>query len=163
MKKEALAGVFAIALMLLPWAGMLVHPANAQDNSARENDAQETEQIQCVEGEGWLECRAAAGDRLAMYRLGRDAYDKAQEDGDYTEALQMGRKLAAEGDKNGKRLLKMVHLQLSWGHHKDNVQAYVWMVEDRNSGIDYLDKLINNLSDKMTPQQLAEAKLKAGQ
>ena len=146
--RALIAGLFALVCL---WT--FVHSARAQ----------ETEQVQCVEGDGWLECRAAAGDRLAMYRLGRDAYEQARQDGDYTEALQMGRKLAAEGDKNGKRLLKMVHLQLSWGHHKDNVQAYVWMVEDRNAGIDYLDKLIDNLSDKMTPEQLAEAKQKAGQ
>lgn len=149
MKMAALLGVFAMAL---------IHSALAQ-----EKNAQVLEQEQCVEGDGWLECRAAAGDRLAMYRLGRSAYEQARQDGDFTQALQMGRKLAATGDKNGKRLLKMVHLQLSWGNHKDNVQAYVWMVEDRESGIDYLDKLINNLSDKMTPQQIVEAKRKAGQ
>ena len=130
--------------------------------SAQENSVQATEQVQCVEGDGWLECRAAAGDRLAMYRLGRDAYEQARQDGDYTEALRMSRALAAEGDKNGKRLLKMVHLQLSWGRHNDNVQAYVCMVEDRNSGYEYLDKLIGDLSDKMTPQQLTQAKQKAG-
>jgi hypothetical protein len=158
MKKAALAGALLIALPLLPWSGMSMHPANAQAQNA-----QDLEQVQCAEGDGWLECRAAAGDPLAMYRLGRNAYDKARVDGDFTEALQIGRKLAAEGDKNGKRLLKMVHLQLSWGNHKDYAQAYVWMVEDRNSGVDYLDKLIVNLSEKMTPQQLAEAKRQLGQ
>jgi len=151
-KRTALAGVaIALALMQFPWSGQLIDPVHAQ------------EEVRCPEDDGWLECRAAAGDPLAMYRLGRTEYEKAREDGDFTEALQMGRKLAATGDKNGERLLKMVHLQLSWGHNKDYVQAYVWMVEDRNSGIDYLDKLINNLSEKMTPQQLAEAKQLAGQ
>ena len=150
--------MLALALMPILWSGVLVHPAGAQ-----EANAQAPNEVQCVEGDGWLECRAAAGDRLAMYRLGRNAYEQAREDGDFTEALQMGRKLAATGDKNGARLLKMVHLQLSWGNHKDDVQAYVWMVEDQQAGIDYLDKLIRNLGDKMTPEQLAQAKALAGQ
>ena len=57
----------------------------------------------------------------------------------------------------------MTHLQLGWGNHKDYVQAYVWMVEDQQAGIDYLDNLISNLAGKMTPEQLAEAKDLAGQ
>ena len=116
----------------------------------------------CPEGEGWLECRAAAGDRLAIYRLGRSAYEEARETGDFSEALRMGRELAYQKDKNGERLLKMTHLQLSWGNHKDYIQAYVWMVEDKGKGFDYLDNLIRNLADKMTPEQLAQAKELAG-
>lgn len=118
---------------------------------------------ECPQGEGWLECRAAAGDRLAIYRLGRTAYEEARETGDFSEALRMGRELAYEKDKNGERLLKMVHLQLSWGNHKDYVQAYDWMVEDRQKGFDYLDKLIVNLAAKMTPEQLARAKELVGE
>jgi hypothetical protein len=144
----------ALGLMQIMSPGQLIQPVHAQ---------QEPDQAQCVEGDGWLECRAAAGDHLAMYRIGRTEYEQARENGDFTEALQSGRKLAATGDKNGKRLLKMVHLQLSWGKHKDNVQAYVWLVEDEQAGIDYLDKLIRNLADKMTPEQLAQAKELAGQ
>ncbi len=152
VKRTVLAGMAAmLALMQFPWSELLIHLAHAQ------------EEVQCVEGEGWLECRAAAGDRLAMYRLGRTAYDQAREDGDFTEALRRGRELAAQGDKNGERLLKMVHLQLSWGNHKDNVQAYVWLVEDQQAGIDYLDNLIRNLGNKMTPEQLAQAKALAEQ
>jgi hypothetical protein len=75
----------------------------------------------------------------------------------------MGRELAYQQDKNGERLLKMVHLQLSWGNHKDFVQAYDWMVEDQSKGFDYLDKLIGNLAEKMTPEQLARAKELAGE
>jgi hypothetical protein len=131
--------------------------------AAQQTNAQDPAEVQCAEGDGWLECKAAAGDRLAMYRLGRNAYEQARVDGDFTEALQMGRTLAATGDKNGARLLKMVHLQLSWGNHKDYVQAYVWMVEDQQAGVDYLDKLIRNLGDKMTPEQLAQARALAGQ
>jgi hypothetical protein len=140
------AGVTALALIAcLPFA-------QAQEAGA-----------ECPEGEGWLECRAAAGDKLAIYRLGRTAYEEARETGDFSEALRMGRELAYQQDKNGERLLKMVHLQLSWGNHKDFVQAYDWMVEDQSKGFDYLDKLIGNLAEKMTPEQLARAKELAGE
>ena len=113
---------------------------------------------ECPSGENWLECRAAAGDKLAIYRLGRTADDEARETGDFSEPLRMGRQLAYEEDRNGKRLLKMVHLQLSWGNHNDYVQAYDWMVEDQDKGFDYLEPLIGNLAEKMTPEQLAQAR-----
>jgi hypothetical protein len=117
--------------------------------------AQEVE-ADCPQGEGWLECRAAAGDPLAIYRLGRTAYEEARNTGDFSEPLRVGRQLAYEEDRNGKRLLKMVHLQLSWGNHSDYIQAYDWMVEDQAKGFDYLDPLIGNLAEKMTPEQLAK-------
>jgi hypothetical protein len=133
------------------WAGVaaLAFIAYLPPVLAQEVDAE------CPQGEGWLECRAAAGDRLAIYRLGRTAYEEARETGDFSEPLRMGRELAYQNDKNGERLLKMVHLQLSWGNHKDYVQAYDWMVEDQSKGFDYLDPLIGNLAEKMTPEQLA--------
>lgn len=152
VKQFALLGA-ALALAHMPWPEQAMHLAYAQ----------EQEQAQCPQGEGWLECRAAAGDTLAIYRLGRIAYDQARESGDFSEPLRIGRQLVAQNDRNGVRLLKMTHLQLSWGSHKDFVQAYVWMVEDQQAGIDYLDKLIGNLADKMTAEQLAEAHELAGQ
>ncbi len=141
------------------WAGVVVALIAAQLSPALAQEAG----AECPKGEGWLECRAAAGDALAIYRLGRIAYEQARESGDFSEPLWVGRELVAQKDKNGERLLKMTHLQLSWGNHKDYVQAYVWMVEDREAGIDYLDKLIRNLADKMTPDQLAQAKALTGE
>ena len=129
----------------------------------RSAHAQEQAEAECPQGEGWLECRAAAGDPLAIYRLGRIAYDESRQSGDYSEPLRVGRELVAQNDRNGVRLLKMTHLQLSWGNHKDYVEAYVWMVEDQRAGIDYLDPLIRNLSAKMTPEQLAQAQQLAEQ
>lgn len=120
------------------------------------------DQDACPEGDGWLECRAAAGDQMAIYRLGRTAYENARGSGDFTEALRLSRQLAAMDDKNGERLLKMVHMQLGWGAHKDHVQAYVWLSEDMAAGDDYLDKWIRMLAEKMTPEQLAEARALAG-
>lgn len=119
-------------------------------------------QVECPKGEGWVECRAAAGDQLAIYRLGRTAYENARESGDFTEALRLARQLNAAGDKNGERLLKMVHLQLGWGTHKDYVQAYAWLVEDMSKGDEHLPKMLRQLAEKMTPEQLDRAKSLAG-
>jgi hypothetical protein len=123
----------------------------------------ETPEAACPEGDGWLDCRAAAGDRMAVYRLGRTAYEGARESGDFSEALRLSRQLAAARDKNGERLLKMVHMQLGWGAHKDYVQAYVWLSEDMRGGSDYLDKWRRMLAEKMTAEQLEEAKSLAGE
>ncbi len=120
------------------------------------------DEVECPAGDGWLECKARTGDRLAIYRLGRTAYEEARESGNFTEALRMSRQLVGMDDKNGERLLKMVHMQLGWGAHKDFVQAYVWLSEDLASGDDYLDKWIKILAKKMTPEQLEQARALAG-
>lgn len=115
----------------------------------------------CPEGDGWLECRAAAGDRMAIYRMDRSAYEAARESGDYSEALRLARQLMAAGDKNGERLLKMVHIQLGKGAHKDIVQAYRWLTEDMALGTEYLDNWRKKLAKKMTPEQLEKAEAPA--
>ncbi len=99
---------------------------------------------------------------MAIYVKGRDAYDGARTSGDFSEALALSRQLAAKGDKNGERLLKMVYLQLGWGAHRDYVQAYVWLSEGIAGGGDYLVAWRNKLMEKMTPEQVAEAKKLAG-
>ena len=116
----------------------------------------------CPRDENWVACRAAAGDPLAIYRLGRTEYEKARESGDFTEALRLARQLNATGDKNGERLLTMVHLQLGWGTHKDYVQAYAWLVEDMGKDNEHLPKMVRQLAGKMTPEQLEQAKALAG-
>ncbi len=108
---------------------------------------------ECPKDEQWMECRAAQGDVLAIYVVARDAYDLAhaqvKEGGlaDFTEALMMGRELVDMEERNGGRLLKMIHLQLSWGHHIDRDQALAWLKEDRDQrNLDYLPVLINRLA-----------------
>jgi hypothetical protein len=108
-------------------------------------------QADCPRDENWIECRAAAGDPLAVYRLGRTAYENARETGDFTDALRLARQLNAAGDKNGERLLTMVHLQLGWGTHKDYVQAYAWLLEDMAKDDEHLPKMLRQLAAKMTP------------
>lgn len=117
--------------------------------------------VDCPRDENWVACRAAAGDPLAIYRLGRTEYENARETGDFSEALRLARQLNATGDKNGERLLRMTHLQLGWGNHKDYVQAYAWLVEDLPTDEEHIPKMLRQLSEKMTPEQLGEAKARA--
>ena len=93
-----------------------------------------------------------------MYAVGRQAYDDARVAGDFAAALDWARRLVALKDKNGERLLKMVHLQLGWGKHRDPVQAYVWLSEAITAGDDYVRSLRNGLAGKMTPEQVADAR-----
>ena len=116
----------------------------------------------CPEGDESIECKAQAGDRIALYVLGRNAYDSARESGNFTKAHRLARQLDATGDKNGDRLLKMVHLQLGWGAHNDYVEAYVWLSEGIAGGKDYLVSWRSRLAEKMTAEQLAQAKEMAG-
>jgi len=107
----------------------------------------------CPKGENWVKCRAAEGDVLAIYVLGKESYDRVYEQvkstgmGDFTEPLNFGRELVDKKERNGKRLLKMVHLQLSWGNHVNRDQALRWLKEDyEQRKLDYLPVLINRLA-----------------
>ena len=114
------------------------------------------------ESEDEAACMADRDERVAIYAKGRDAYDNARTSGDFSEALILSRQLASKGDKNGERLLKMVYIQLGSGAHRDNVQAYVWISEGIAEGIDYAPLWRKKLTEKMTPDQLAEAKKTVG-
>jgi hypothetical protein len=116
------------------------------------------EQPQCPPGDGYIDCMAEAGDKMAIYVQGREAYEAARRSHDYAEALRIARQLDQAHDKNGERLLKMVHLQLGWGGHRDLVQAYVWLSEDLAAGKDYITPLRKGLTEKMSPEQLQQAK-----
>jgi len=140
---------FALGLVLAPLPRGTVRTAIAEEAT-------------CPEGDESIECKAQAGDRIALYVLGRSAYESARKSGDFTEALRLARQLDATGDKNGDRLLKMVYLQLGWGGHTDYVQAYVWLSEAIAGGDDYLVTWRSRLAGKMTPEQLAQAQEIAG-
>ncbi|MBI1397811.1 MAG: hypothetical protein GC151_17705 [Betaproteobacteria bacterium] len=124
--------------------------------------ADETPQVQCPPSDDSPECKADRDERVMMYDKGRAAYDRARTDGDFTEAFSYARKLYARHDKNGERLLKMTYMQLGWGHHKDYVQAYRWLSQGIDEGIKYLPVWREKLAEKMTPEQLEQAKKQAG-
>jgi hypothetical protein len=119
-------------------------------------------ETQCPSEDDSAACQAEMDNRMAVYVMGRNAYDKARTSGDFSEALALSRQLAAQGDRNGERLLKMVYLQLGWGAHRDYVQAYVWLSEGIAGGADYLVRWRQILAEKMTSDQVAEAKKMAG-
>ena len=119
-------------------------------------------ETQCPSEENLADCQAEMDNRMAVYIKGRNAYDNARTSGDFSEALALSRQLAAKGDKNGERLLKMVYLQLGWGGHRDYVQAYKWLSEGIAGGADYLVRWRQILTEKMTSDQLVEAKKMAG-
>jgi hypothetical protein len=116
------------------------------------------DQPQCPPGDGYVDCMAKAGDKMAIYVQGREAYEVARKSGDYTEPLRIARELDKAHDKNGERLLKMVHLQLGWGNNRDLVQAYVWLSEDLAAGKDYITPIRKGLTEKMSAEQLRQAK-----
>ena len=148
--KHSFTGIsMVLALTAVVWAGAPLRLIAAGSN--------------CPDGDSWIACQAQNGDPLAMYVMGRNAYDEARKTGDFTAPMNWARKVVAAGNPNGKRLLKMVHLQLGWAAHKDYVQAYVWLSEAIAGGDIYLVPWRKMLMEKMTPEQIAEAKKRAGE
>lgn len=139
----------ALAIFCLALVTSGINPAAAADTP-------------CAPEDNSALCDADKADRMALYVKGRNAYDTARTSGDFSEALTLSRQLAAQRDRNGERLLKMVYLQLGWGAHRDYVQAYVWLSEGIAGGADYLVRWRQILAEKMTPEQVAEALKMAG-
>lgn len=107
-------------------------------------------------------CEAERQEQITMYAKGRDSYENARTNGDFSEAYSLARSLVIKGDKNGDRLLKMVYMQLGWGAHRDYAQAHEWLSEGIADGEEYLVAWRKKLEGKMTPEQLEQAKKKAG-
>lgn len=143
MKRILIALAIGTTSTIALWSGEIVQVTAAE--------------LDCPSGEEWAACRAQQGDPLAMYVMGRRAYEAGRQSGDLTEALDWARKVVRAGEKNGERLIKMVYLQLGWGTHRNYVQAYVWLSEAIANGDDYVLPLRKQLMEKMNPEQLAEA------
>ncbi len=148
MTRSFVSLAILLALILTPSAGGIAGATAAES--------------ECPAGDGWVPCQAERGDPMAIYVMGRHAYEDARTSGDFTQALGWSRKLVAAGEKNGERLLKMVYIQLGWGAHRDYVQAYVWLSEAITAGDDYLVPWRKMLAEKMTAEQVAQAKQRAG-
>lgn len=100
---------------------------------------------------------------LQLYIQGHDAFDRGRESGDLGEARKIARELMKRNDmKHGKALMKYVYVQVMQGVHKNPVEAYRWAAQDIADGTSYprlnLERVMEQLAAKMTPEQLAEAK-----
>lgn len=124
--------------------------------------AEEEDAFKCMSGNE-QEC-AFENESMALFTKGRDAYDKGRETGDLSEARTIAKELVQRKNKYGKRMLKMIYMQLATGTHKNYVEAHRWLQEAIANEEKYprldLNRVLNQLSEKMTPEQLAEAQKK---
>lgn len=105
-----------------------------------------------------MRCAAENGDPRAMYMIGREAYAKARETGDFSEAYMWATRAKEAGFLGGKMLYKMVHLQAGEGLHHDYVEAHQWLSQAIADGADYLVPWRRRLEAKMTDEQIAAAR-----
>lgn len=137
----------ALFVAMVFWIGAVVHHATATNPG-------------CVSEEDKIPCLAAKGDPMAMYVMGRRAYDAGRVSGDLTAALAWGQKVIKVRRHTGNMLLKMVYLQLGEGVHRDYVQAHIWLREaiDSNEANLYLVPWLERLEARMEPEQIERAK-----
>jgi hypothetical protein len=100
---------------------------------------------------------------LDTYIRAHDAYDRGRETGDLSEAYALARELVANDDaKHGKSIIRQIYIQAALGTHKNLVESYRWVAADIATGASYkalkMDKVLESIAQKMTPEQLAEAK-----
>lgn len=100
---------------------------------------------------------------IQLFVQGRDAYERGRETGDLGEARRFALELIERKDaRHGKALMKYIYMQVAQGVHKDPVEAYRWVAADIAAGASYarlnLERVLEQLAAKMTPEQLAEAK-----
>jgi hypothetical protein len=100
---------------------------------------------------------------LQLFIQGRDAFERGRESGDLSEARNIARELIDRGDKqHGSALMKFIYVQVGQGVHKNLVEAYRWVSADMADGATYrrlnLERVLEQLAARMSPEQLAEAK-----
>jgi hypothetical protein len=100
---------------------------------------------------------------IQLFIQGRDAFERGRETGDLGEARRFALELIERKDaEHGKALMKYIYLQVAQGVHKDPVEAYRWVAADIAAGASYprlnLERVLEQLAAKMTPEQIAEAK-----
>lgn len=111
----------------------------------------------CARGPEGNLCKAENGDVHAMYLIGREAYDRARETGDFSEAYLWAVRAREAGFLGGRMLFKMIHLQAGQGHHHDKVEAHLWITKAIAEGEDYLVPWRRRLEAIMTPEQFKAA------
>ena len=129
------------------------------------HDAAAQGAVACAAEEDKVPCLAALEDPMAMYMMGRRAYEGGRTTGDFTDALAWGRKIIKVRRHTGNMLLKMVYLQLGAGEHRDYVQANAWLrqaIDAREDNM-YLIPWLERLETRMEPEQIEKAKRLAAQ
>jgi len=153
MKTEPLPGMrhfrlFALAAALA--SGPCVTPSSAAEDA-----------FVCMEES--QEICDQKNKNMELFIKGRDAFDRGREMGDMTEARGYALELIARNDqRHGQALMKFIYLQLGQGVHKNLVEAYRWVAADLAAGTEYkrldLERILDQLSKRMTPEQIGEAK-----
>ena len=100
---------------------------------------------------------------IQLFVQGRDAYERGRQTGDLGEARKYALELIERKDtRHGKALMKYIYTQVAQGIHKDLVEAYRWVAADLAAHASYerlnLERVLEQLAAKMTPEQLAEAR-----
>ncbi len=103
-------------------------------------------------------CKAENGDPMAMYMVGREAYAEGREKGDLSAAREWALRSRSAGYRGGRMLLKMIYVQMGEGTHHDYVQAHIWLTDAIQAGDEYLEPWRERLEEKMSSEQLAEAR-----
>ena len=98
------------------------------------------------------ECKNSKKYAIHLFTLGREAYDLARQKKNYTEVYKIAKELIDRNDRNGKRLFKMVIIQLAKGDHKNFDEARQMINNAIDSGVDYaplwLEKFDRMIEDK---------------
>ena len=100
---------------------------------------------------------------IQLFVQGRDAFERGRATGDLGEARKFALELIERQDaRHGKALMKYIYMQVAQGVHKDPVEAYRWVAADIAAHTSYerlnLERVLEQLAAKMTPEQLAEAR-----
>ena len=100
---------------------------------------------------------------MELFIKGRDAFDRGREIGDLSEAHAYAAELIERKDvRHGQALMKFIYVQVGQGVHKNLVEGYRWVASDIAAGTTYkrldLQRILDQLAARMTPEQLAEAK-----
>jgi TPR repeat protein len=148
MKPMLVAFGLLVIFILAPWSQQAVRAAE--------------EKPDCAPGPGRMLCLAEQGDSKAFYLVAREAYEEGRKSGDLTRALEWATKSANDGDRSGRKLLKMVYVELGLGVHRDFVQAYVWLTQAIADGHTWLPVWRDKLAEKMNADQIAQAQKLAG-
>ncbi len=112
----------------------------------------------CPKGPEGNRCKAENGDPLAMYLIGREAYEAARETGDFSEAYMWATRAREAGFLAGRMLFKMIHLQAGDGGHHDKVEAHQWITKAIAEGDDYLVPWKRRLEAVMTDDEFKAAR-----